>query len=128
MSQAVAEIPFDLSDEIKQIVTEDEEPVADLFSAKQRRFLTRALYSSWQPAPSEERPHKRRRFLADVDIGIFFALYRPLLVPDFFLSLDEAHLKQVEERAARVAAEVEKLRAELARRTRRRSAKKGSGK
>ena len=88
MSQALVETPIDLRDVIENIVTEDDEPVDNLFSAKQQTLLKRALYSSWSPVPSEDRPKKRRKFLADVNVGIFFALHEPPLVPDFFLSLD----------------------------------------
>lgn len=88
MSKALAETPFDLRDVIENIVTEDDEPVDNFFSAKQQTLLKRALYASWTPSPSEDQPKKRRRFLADVNVGIFFALHQPPLVPDFFLSLD----------------------------------------
>jgi Uma2 family endonuclease len=87
-SQALAETSYDLRDIIEHIVTEDDEPVDNLFSAKQQRLLARALYSSWTPPPREDRPKKRRKFLADVNVGVFFALHEPPLVSDFFLSLD----------------------------------------
>ena len=89
MSQLLAEIPFDLRDIIENIVTEDDEPVDNLFSAKQQTLLKRPLYASWSPPPSEDQPKKKRRkFLAEVNVGIFFAVNQPPLVPDFFLSLD----------------------------------------
>jgi Uma2 family endonuclease len=88
MSQALAETPFDLRDIIEHIVTEDDEPVDSFFSAKEQRLLVNSLYASWTPPPSEDRPKKRRKFLADANVGIFFALRQPPLVPDFFLSLD----------------------------------------
>src|SRR5262245_16827065 len=87
MSQALAEIPYDLRDIIENIVTEDDEPVDNLFSEKQQRLLTRSLYSSWTP-PSEGKSKKRRKFLSAANVGIFFAVHEPPLVPDFFLSLD----------------------------------------
>jgi hypothetical protein len=87
-SRALAETSYDLRDIIEHIVTEDDEPVDNLFSAKQQRLLARALYSSWTPPPREDKPKKRRKFLADVNVGVFFALHTPPLVPDFFLSLD----------------------------------------
>jgi hypothetical protein len=65
MSQALAETPFDLQDVIKHIVTEDDEPVANLFSAKQQRLLVRTLYASWQPQPLENAPKTPRKFLAE---------------------------------------------------------------
>jgi Uma2 family endonuclease len=87
MSQALAE-SYDTI--IENIVTEDDEQVDNLFSAKLQRLLTRSLYSSWTPPPHEEKPKKQRKFLADTNIGIFFALHERPLVPDFFLSLDVA--------------------------------------
>jgi Uma2 family endonuclease len=89
MSQALAEIPYDLRDVIENIVTEDDEPVDNLFSEKQQTLLKRSLYSSWTPPPAEGKKAKqRRKFLAAANVGIFFALYESPLVPDFFLSLD----------------------------------------
>lgn len=85
MSHALAEV--DLRDIIENIVTEDDEP-SDLCSAKQRTLLVRSLYVSWTPPPHEDQPEERRKFLADVNIGLFFSLYESPLVPDFFLSLD----------------------------------------
>jgi len=46
MSQALAEMPSDLQDVINHIVTEDDEPVDNLFSAKQQTLLKRPLYAS----------------------------------------------------------------------------------
>lgn len=88
MSHALAEVPYDLRDIIETIVTEDDEPVDNLFSAKQQRLLARSLYASWTPQPNEDQPTERRKFLADANVGLFFSLYESPLVPDFFLSLD----------------------------------------
>ncbi len=65
--------------DIDHIITEDDEPVDNLFSAKQQRLLVEPLYSSWKP---------ERLFLADANVGIFNAVYQPPIVPDMFLSLD----------------------------------------
>lgn len=73
---------------IKNLETEDDKPVDNLFSAKQQTLLKRPLYSSWTPPPSEEHPEEKRTFLADANIGLFFSPHQPPLVPDFFLSLD----------------------------------------
>lgn len=88
MSRVLAETPIDLRDVIENIVTEDDEPVDNLFSCKEQRLLAGTIYSSWTPQPSEDRPKTRRKFLAGINVGIFFALHEPPLVPDFFLSLD----------------------------------------
>lgn len=90
MSQALAKVSYDLHDIIKNIVTEDDEPVDNLFSEKQQRLFANSLYSSWAPPPPEgvKKAKDRRKFLAATNVGIFFALYDKPLVPDFFLSLD----------------------------------------
>jgi Uma2 family endonuclease len=90
MSQALADAPYDLHDIIENIVTEDDEPVDNLFSEKQQTLLKRSLYSSWVPPLPEgvKKSKTRRKFLAAANVGIFFALHDKPLVPDFFLSLD----------------------------------------
>jgi Uma2 family endonuclease len=65
--------------DISHLITEDDTPVDNIFSAKQQRFLIRSLYASWQPD---------RTFLADSNVGVFITPYRPAIVPDAFLSLD----------------------------------------
>ncbi len=64
--------------DMSHIITEDDEPVDNLFSAKQQRLLVEPLYSGWQSG---------QPFLADANVGIFPALYGSPLVPDMFLSL-----------------------------------------
>ena len=87
MSQALAEILDDWEDFTENIVTEDDEPVDNLFSEKQQRLLARSLYSSWNP-PNPEKSKKPRKFLAAANVGVFFSRHEQPLVPDFFLSLD----------------------------------------
>ncbi|GAK55307.1 hypothetical protein U27_02139 [Candidatus Vecturithrix granuli] len=70
----VADMP-----EMDHIVTEDDTPVDNVFSEKQQRLLVEPLYSSWQPG---------RPFFAAANVGIFYAVRQPPLVPDMFLSLD----------------------------------------
>lgn len=70
---------------------EDDEPVGNLFFARQQRLLVEPLYSSWTPLPNEEGEislGSPRPFLADANVGVFFAVHQPPLVPDMFLSLD----------------------------------------
>jgi Uma2 family endonuclease len=69
------------SPDISHIETEDDEPLDNIFSAKQQRLLVEPLYSSWQAEHS---------FVADANVGIFSATNRPPIVPDMFLSLDVA--------------------------------------
>lgn len=65
--------------DLSQVVTEDNTPVHNLFSAKQQRLLVESLYTSWQP---------QRPFVADANVGIFSAVSQPAIVPDMFVSLD----------------------------------------
>lgn len=73
--------PEDLPN-IDNLITEDDTPVDNLFSAKQQRLLVEPLYSSWA-GPGEGRP-----FLTDSNVGVFYSVREPPLVPDAFLSLD----------------------------------------
>jgi len=75
-------IPVELHPVVDRLVTEDDTPVDNVFSEKQQRLLTEPLYSSWA-APAEQ-----RTFVAMSNVGLFFAVRRPPLVPDAMLSLD----------------------------------------
>jgi len=77
MLECIDELP-----EVRDLVTEDDTPVDNLPSEKQQRLLTEPLYSSWT-GPGDGRP-----FLAAANVGIFFMLRSPPVVPDMFLSLD----------------------------------------
>jgi Uma2 family endonuclease len=80
MAEAVRETIYDaVIPNLDHIITEDDEPVDNMFSAKQQRLLVEPLYSSWNPG---------RPFLADSNVGIFNSVYQPPIVPDMFLSLD----------------------------------------
>lgn len=65
--------------DISHIVTEDDTPVDNIFSAKQQRLLVHTLYASWQTG---------RKYIADSNVGVFSSPSRPPIVPDMFLSLD----------------------------------------
>jgi hypothetical protein len=67
--------------DISHIVTEDDTPVDNIASAKNQRLLVDPLYSSWRP------PEGVETFLADANVGIFYAVKKPPVVPDVFLSL-----------------------------------------
>jgi Uma2 family endonuclease len=72
-----------------QVVTEDDEPVDNLFSEKQQRLLAQTLYASWTPPPGKKQaPGEPRVFLAAANVGLFFAKPQPPLVPDLLVSLD----------------------------------------
>ena len=88
MSQALPLKQFDLTKIVSHLVTEDDEPVDNIFSEKQQRLLTEPLYSSWTPLPDEDQPVSPRPFMAAANVGIFFSVHQRPLVPDMFLSLD----------------------------------------
>jgi hypothetical protein len=89
MSLALAQAHYEWRDIIEAIVTEDDEPVDNLFSEKQQTLLKRSLYASWTPPAEEKKKSKQpRKFLAAANVGVFFAVHEAPLVPDFFLSLD----------------------------------------
>jgi hypothetical protein len=90
MSQQTAEHSFDWRAAIEHLVTEDDEPVDNIPSAKQQRLLVTPLYDTWTPprGDEDETPGEKRKFMADANIGIFRSPYDPPIVPDMFLSLD----------------------------------------
>lgn len=66
------------------IVTEDDTPVENLFSERQPTLLTDSLCASWS-GTAEGRP-----FQSMGNVGLFYAVKEPPLVPDYLLSLDVA--------------------------------------
>ena len=67
---------------VEHLVTEDDTPVPNRFSEKQRRLLTSSLYDSW------DGPGRGRPFMVCANVGIFLHPREDPLVPDVFLSLD----------------------------------------
>lgn len=73
-ASAAAAIEIDIS----HIQTEDNAPVDSFFAAREQRLLVGSLQASWKPdAP----------FIACENVGIFYGLYLPPIVPDVFISL-----------------------------------------
>lgn len=62
--------------DISHLVIEDDNPLDNFQSAKQQRLLVEPLYST-QVFPSP--------FIADANVGLFFALKQDPIVPDAFL-------------------------------------------
>lgn len=84
MSQSTTEVNFIdevVPPDISALVIEDDAPVDNLISEKQQRLLIDPLYSNPQVLGS-------RPFLAAANVGVFYAIKQPPLVPDVFLSLD----------------------------------------
>ncbi len=63
------------------IITEDDTPVDNIYSEKQQRLLTEPLYASWCG------PNGDGRFLALANVGLFYSVREPPLVPDVLLSV-----------------------------------------
>jgi Uma2 family endonuclease len=82
MQEVIAEVEAFM----ETAITEDETPVDNIFSAKQQRLLTEPLYSAWSGALDEQ--GQPRQFLACANVGLYWTVHKPALVPDFFLSLD----------------------------------------
>jgi Uma2 family endonuclease len=72
-------IPAEFEPDISNIITEDDAPVDNILSERHQRLLTHTLHASWKPG---------RPFLAVANVGLFYALRKPPLVPDVMLSLD----------------------------------------
>src|SRR5256884_2191859 len=75
-------IPAEYLPNEEALVTEHDALLNNLFCAKQQRLLVESLYSSWA-GPGEGRP-----FLIEANIGVFYSVHRPPLVPDVVLSVD----------------------------------------
>lgn len=78
VEQVLEHLLDDIAPDISHIVTEDDEPVDNIASSKQQRFLVIPLYDT---------DVLKRPFLADVNVGLFYSPSTPPLVPDMFLSL-----------------------------------------
>jgi Uma2 family endonuclease len=68
--------------DLDRLVTEDNKAVDNIRTEKQMRLLVEPLYSTW-PGPGEG-----RSFLALANVGLFYAVNEPPLVPDVMVSLD----------------------------------------
>ena len=79
--QPVVLQPLPLEDwpSFDHIITEDGAPVDNIFSEKQMRLLTEPLYSSWKTD---------RAFVAFANVGLFYGIDMPPLVPDILLSIN----------------------------------------
>ena len=81
MEEVIAEVETYM----ETLVTEDDEPVDNIYSDIQRRLLVEPLRSSWRPLDENGRP---RKYLACTDVGVFYALRQAPIVPDVLLSMD----------------------------------------
>lgn len=84
MSSAL--LPEDQWPDLSGLVTEDDEPLDNVYSEKQQRLLTYPLYECWSGPLDLE--GLKRPFLVMANVGLFFAVGSPPLVPDVLLSMD----------------------------------------
>jgi Uma2 family endonuclease len=63
---------------LDDLITEDDEPVDNLFSANQQHLLIDALYELWD----------EESFIAATNVGMFYDTFHPPLVPDVLVSLN----------------------------------------
>ena len=68
--------------QVDHLVTEDDTPVDNIYCEKQQRLLTQSLYDSWSG------PSDGRTFIALANVGLFYGINQPPLVPDVLVSLD----------------------------------------
>lgn len=88
----IVEIP---TPALTDVITEDDTPVGSIFSEKQQRLLADSLYTSWA-GPGDERP-----FIALANVGLFYRVDRPAIVPDVLVSLDVTLPEEVWEKRHR---------------------------
>jgi Uma2 family endonuclease len=81
MAELLLKMTVPESPDISHIITEDDTPVDNIFSDKQQRLLTESLESGWNPG---------RPFVAAANVGLFYDINEPPVVPDVMVSLDAA--------------------------------------
>lgn len=85
MPQVLAE-NYDFKQLVANLITEDDEPVDNLFSERQQRLLAGSLYASWKPTNQDT--GELLKFIAASNVGVFSSVYQSPIVPDVFLSMD----------------------------------------
>src|SRR5207249_270638 len=75
------DLPPEVLPDLDELVTEDGKPVDNLYVERQYPLLTEPLYASW-PGPGDGGP-----FLAMANVGWFYKVKEPPLVPDAMLIL-----------------------------------------
>lgn len=79
-AEDAAALDSELVPNIDKLVIDNDEPVASQFVEKQQRLLTEPLYDSWSGSG--------RSFKVFANVGLFYALRQPPVVPDVMLALD----------------------------------------
>lgn len=79
---------------VEHLVTEDDTPVDNIFSEKQQRLLVDTIFSS--------NLFGDRAFVASANVGIYYGINKPIVVPDVLLSVDVRYPDDIWEKAHRV--------------------------
>jgi Uma2 family endonuclease len=80
MTQEIPQIVEVEAPDISHIITEDDTPVDNLFSEHQQHLLADGLHYYWH-APNNQ------PFVAISNVGLYYGVHKPPLVPDFMLSI-----------------------------------------
>jgi Uma2 family endonuclease len=100
MTSSAPALDSSIAPDVSALVTEDDSPVDNLYSEKQQRLLTSALYTSWHGPPPEDGTTPRK-FLAMANVGLFVSVHEPPLVPDVMVSLDVVAHPEIWQKAHR---------------------------
>jgi Uma2 family endonuclease len=82
------------SPDVEHLITEDDTPVDNIFSEKQQRLLVELLHQS--------KPFGDRAFVSSTNVGIYYGIHLPAVVPDMLLSMDVHYAENVWEKRNRV--------------------------
>jgi Uma2 family endonuclease len=79
---------------VEHLLTEDDTPVDNIYSEKQQRLLIDTLQTA--------SPFGERRFVASTNVGLYYGLHIPAIVPDMLLSMDLDYPPDIWEKRHRV--------------------------
>lgn len=79
---------------VEHLLTEDDTPVDNIYSEKQQRLLIDTLQTT--------SPFGERQFVASTNVGLYYGLYLPAIVPDMLLSMDISYPPDIWEKRHRV--------------------------
>lgn len=82
MADSALQLSSDEWPDTSHLVTEDDEPLDSTFQERQQKLLSDVLYTSWKGPDAPE------KFIALNNVGLFFALRTPPVVPDLMVILD----------------------------------------
>ncbi|KPA13649.1 protein containing DUF820 [Candidatus Magnetomorum sp. HK-1] len=90
--EIIVEEELNIEIDYDKLVTEDDEPVDNLFSERQQHLFVDSIYASWK---------RKKPFLATSNVGIYERIPKTPIVPDALLSLDIIPPKNIFEKRHR---------------------------